>query len=368
MLFFILGVGLTAVTALDSRVDNAAAWVGALSTFFAAIGTIGSLFMLNRQHNQNVLHQEKVWKKQEESLDFARYREHKAQFEQLLDSLEAKHGEFYVFKDRTRLYVRLFPNNSPRNEFSQFTYKHIKENLPQQHPLSEAWKLIDKVDRIIRTHDMARLVLDSDTKKVELCPNPLPIHQIEHAIFGTARNLGLKCNRHPKTGDLINTDEVFASVFDPLLMRRHSSEIFESLNEFCGLESPRQSGVIYSPLGIGFQLLDYYMRDETPDYNDVLLGQYDIVSILFRLDRLAKLLPDDHQFGKFVREQYGTPWAKALLEQIEDKGVVRRFINGVSDKLRELIEQNLSETITLNASSILTSIKAHSNHLEQINY
>lgn len=334
----ILGYTLDSLLARSLQIGDAATWLAAISTFGAAIGTIGSLIMLNRQHNQNATHQDKVWKKQEESLDFARYREHKAQFEQLLDTLEKKHSDFYVFRDRTKLYLTLFPNNSPRNEFATFKYKLTQEDLMERHPLNAAWKNIDKLDRILRSHGQGRLIIDDNGERFEQLPNPLPIHQIERPIFNTASSLGLRCNRVPQTGDLVNTDEVFASVFDTMLMRSHSGDIFESLNEFCGLESPREKVVMYQPIDIGFKLLDYYQREDTPEFNNVMLGHYRIVTILFELDRLVKLLPDEHPLVLFVRNFYGAPWDRALLKDIDDKGRIKHYMNQAFIQLRDILE------------------------------
>ncbi|MUJ28432.1 hypothetical protein GNP73_10680 [Aliivibrio fischeri] len=322
------------------EVGDAATWLAAISTLGAAVGTVGSLVMLNRQHKQNVEHQERVWKKQEDSLDFARYRDHKAQFEQLLDSLEDKHKSFYAFKDKTQLYRRLFPNNSPRNEYSEYKFKLSPSDLTDQHPLKNAWEYIDKVDRIIRTHGAGRVVQRGAEEDFEIYPNPTPIHQLEDPIFRTASHLGLTCTRTPKTGDLINTDEVFASVFDPLVMRTHSNDIFESINEFCGLESPRKKGLIYSPIGIGFEMLYYYRREDVPEYNSVSSGHYRIVDILFKLDRLAKLLHHDHVFSFFVRSLFGVPWNKALLVEFEDKEKIIDYLEQATIHLGIVIGQS----------------------------
>ncbi len=360
----ILGYTLDSLFAGSLQIGDAATWLAAISTLGAAIGTIGSLIMLNRQHNQNVTHQEKVWKKQEESLDFARYRDHKAQFEQLLDTLENKHDNFYVFKDRTKLYLNLFQNNSPRNELSKFKYKLTLADLTEQHPLNAAWKDIDKVDRIVRTHGQGRLIKDKDGERIEKFPNPQPIHQIEHTIFNTARSLGLRCNRTPQTGDLVNTDEVFASAFDPMLMINHSADIFESLNEFCGLESPRKRGVIYSPIGIGFLLLNYYKSEDVPEYNSIILGHYRIVIILFELDRLVKLLPQEHPLILFVHNWYGAPWDRSLQKNIDDKGRVRHYLNQVSIQLRDILEedQELSEDVKQQAQYVLSYMKEQASY------
>ncbi|MEZ8542329.1 hypothetical protein AB6C74_05750 [Vibrio splendidus] len=344
---------------------DAATWLAAISTLGAAIGTIGSLIMLNRQHKQNAKHQERVWKKQEESLDFARYRDHKEQFEQLLRTLETKHDGFYAFKDKAKLYLDLFPNNSPRNEFSEYKYKLTMADLKETHPLSSAWKNIDKVDRILRTHGAGVFIKDAHGDRFEHSPNPLPIHQIEHTIFKTAGSLGLRCNRVPKTGDLINTDEVFANVFNPMVMRNHSSDIFESLNEFCGLESRRKKGVIYSPINIGFELLYYYRQDDTPHYNQINSGYYHVVDILFTLDRFIKLLHDSHPFAIFVRKSCTLNFDdQSLLKQIDDKARVRHYLNQVSIALRDIIENKDENSIevSLRASEILNLMKEQASY------
>lgn len=340
------------------EVGDAATWLAAISTLGAAVGTVGSLVMLNRQHKQNVEHQERVWKKQEDSLDFARYRDHKAQFEQLLDSLEEKHKSFYAFKDKAQLYRRLFPNNSPRNEYSDYKFKLSPSDLTDQHPLKKAWAYIDKVDRILRTYEAGKVVQRGAEKDFEKYPNPTPIHQLEHPIFHVASHLGLTCTRTPKTGDLINTDEVFASVFDPLVMRTHSDDIFESINEFCGLESPRKNGLIYSPNSIGFEMLYYYRGEDVPEYNSVYSGHYKIVDILFKLDRLAKLLPHDHAFSLFVRSLFGVPWDKALLAELEDKENIRGYLEQATTHLGIVIGQSEhSPELKNQAKEVLEYIK-----------
>lgn len=360
----ILGYTLDSLFAGNFKIEDAATWLSAISTLGAAIGTIGSLIMLNRQHNQNITHQEKIWKKQEESLDFSRYRDHKAQFEQLLDTLENKHNNFYIFKDRTKLYLNLFPNNSPRNELSKFKYKLTLADLTEQHPLNVAWKNIDKVDCILRTHGQGRLIKDEDGERFEELPNPLAIHQIEHTIFNTARDLGLQCNRTPQTGDLVNNDEVFANVFDPMLMRKHSADIFESLNEFCGLESPRKQGILYSPIGVGFLLLNYYKREDVPEYNSIILGHYSIVTILFELDCFVKQLPLEHPLILFISNLYRDHWNKPLLKNIDDKNRVKHCLNQVSNQLRDILEedQEVSEDVKQQAQYVLRYIKEQASY------
>lgn len=340
------------------EIGDTATWLAAISTLGAAIGTIGSLIMLNRQHKENVALQEKVWKKQEESLDFARYRDHKMQFEQLLDTLENKHKDFYVFANRAKLYSRLFPNNSPRNEFSNYKYKLTIADLTERHPLKIAWKNIDKVDRILRTHSLVRLVKNGTDEDFETYPNPIPIHQFEHPIFITARQLGLKCTRTPRTGDLINTDDVFASVFNPIIMKMHSEDIFESLNEFCGLDSPRTQGVGFNPLTIGFELFYYYRREDVPEFNSIAHGHYNIVDVLFKLDRFVKSFPPEHAFAKFVHSLFGTPWNKVFLNEIENKEKVKNCLNEVTTQLRDIVGQHgCEQDLKRQAQDILDYIK-----------
>lgn len=333
----ILGYILDSVVTGSLKVGDAATWVAAISTLGAAIGTIGSLIMLNRQHKQNIKHQERIWKKQEESLDFARYRDHKAQFEKLLDTLENKHRDFYIFKDRNTLYSRLFPINSPRNNVSDYKYKLTQSDLTEWHPLKIAWEKIDNINRILRTEGSGRTVNRMDGKHFEELPNPMPIHQIEHTIFDTARAFELRCNRTPITGDIINTGEVFSNVFDPMVMRNHSADIFDSLNEFCGLEYPPTQAVMYSPIRIGFKLLLYFTREDVPEFNNILYGHGRIVVILSKLDSFARALPNNHPFISFVRKSFGTPWDKALLKDIDDKIKVREYLDQVSIELSAII-------------------------------
>ncbi len=339
-----LGYTLDSFFAGNLEAGDAATWLAAISTLGAAIGTIGSLIMLNNQHKQTVKHQEIVWRKQEESLDFARYRDHKKEFEQLLDTLEHKHNKFYIFRDRAKLYSALFPMNSLRNDFSDYRYKLNTGDLTEWHPLRVAWQNIDKVDRILRTNGSGRFIqLQHEEQFIEY-PNPLPIHQIERAIFNTTRILRLQSTRAPKTGDLVNTDDIFANVFDPMLMRDHTVDIFESINEFCGLESPRSEGVMYNQLSIGFELLRYYMRDDTPVYNKIIYGHYNIVAILLELQRVTNLLPQTHPFLKTVQDLYGFPWDRSLLNNINDKGWIRLCLETIHAQLFDITKGKMKES------------------------
>ncbi|EDM65944.1 hypothetical protein PE36_08081 [Moritella sp. PE36] len=356
----LLGYILDSLLAGSLEIGDAGTWLAAVSTFGAAIGTIGSLIMLNRQHKQNVIHQERVWKKQEESLDFARYRDHKAQFEQLLDTLEDKHKDFYVFGDRIKLYLSLFPCNSLCNDFLDYKYRLNQSDLTEAHPLNSAWKHIDKIDTILRDYHGGRVIKYGDGYRFKEQPNPTPIHQVELTILNTAGCLWLKCIRAPRTGDLIHDDEVFANVIDPMVMRSHSADIFESLSEFCGIESPRESMGIYTPMNLGFELFSYFSREDVPKYNNIIHGHYNIVAILFELDCLVSLLPSGHPFVLFFRMSLSPRGDKALLKGIDDKSRVKDYLNQVNRQLRDIIKgEEYSEDAQKQAQQIIICIKEH---------
>ncbi len=349
-----LGYTLDSFFAGNLETGDAATWLAAISTLGAAIGTIGSLRMLNNQHKQTVKHQESVWKKQEEALDFARYRDHKKEFEQLLDALEHKHNKFYIFRDRAKLYSALFPMNSLRNNFSDYKYKLNTKDLTEWHPLHVAWQNIDRVDRILRTSGSGRFIQIQNEEQYIEYPNPLPIHQIERAIFNTTRILRLQATRTPQAGDLINTDDVFSNVFDPMLMRDHTVDIFESINEFCGLESPRVDGVMYNTLRIGFELLNYYMRDGAPVYNTIVFGHYNIVIILLELHRITDLLPHMHPLKKTVYELYNVHSSRELLSHIHDKSRVKECLELICRQLLDLSAGRFKEPEELQRKALYT--------------
>lgn len=339
-------------------VGDMATWVAALSTFFAAIGTIGTLILLNKQHKQNVEHQENIWKKQEAAIDFARYRDHKKQFEELLDSLEAKHTNLYLFRDRNKLYSDLFPSNTPRNNLSDYQFKLDNHKLIESHPLKSAWKNIDKIDRILRTQGSGQLKQNLLGEQVfEEYPNPLPIHQIEHTIFAIASSLNLRSNRTPKSGDILNDGEVFTNIFEPMIMKNCLVHIYESLNEFCGLESPRKRGTIHSPHKIGWLLLHYYKSGDIPFYNEVVLGHYEIVNILFMLENLASLFPSGHDFKGFVSKLFDIMSKDGLIRNINNEESVRQYLVSIASKLNSMIKDEQAINLKKQIKAILNTIE-----------
>ncbi|MEF1254532.1 hypothetical protein [Vibrio sp. M260112] len=120
LFFFILGVGLTAFTALESVVGDVATWVAAVGTVLTLGFAIRQNRILREEQKQERLdreehehRQQEMWCQQQEMLIFEKFQRHKAAFHSVLELQESNLQ--IKFFDKEALYESLFPRNSFEN-------------------------------------------------------------------------------------------------------------------------------------------------------------------------------------------------------------------------------------------------------------
>ncbi|SDH80485.1 hypothetical protein SAMN04488136_13019 [Vibrio xiamenensis] len=307
-----------------------ASWVGALGTVLAAIVTFGTLLFLHYQHKQNVQKQNLMWSKQEAALDFARYRDHRQQFEQLLDGLEKDYGEFYVFRDRATLYKSLFPMNTPRNDYSLYKYK-LDVNDLKGHPLESAYhwlkEHLNSIDSV-------------QTASNQNAPSPSvssPLRLFDQNVEQLAASINLQCTRHSKAGDIMISNVVFANIFKPTLMMDCLEPILYAINEFCGLEQPTLSGGFHSKKELGFKVYAEFCRPDAADFYSANKGANDIIEVLYQSHKLCELLDNQSTLDDFLfGEVYSETNTNQLLKKLDDNEAVSEFMYDLQDQLHVL--------------------------------
>ncbi|GLO61482.1 hypothetical protein MACH09_19900 [Vibrio sp. MACH09] len=102
--------------------DDSAAWVAAVGTMLAAIGTISTLIFLSWQHRQERqarlradVRQAEMWELQRDNISLQKYDAHKKMFFNMLSSLELGFNKSIEFYDKDALYNNLFPENNIEN-------------------------------------------------------------------------------------------------------------------------------------------------------------------------------------------------------------------------------------------------------------
>ncbi|EKB1953153.1 hypothetical protein ACOIVT_004534 [Vibrio parahaemolyticus] len=90
---------------------NWAMWFGAVSTFVAAIGTVGTFAFLAYDHIKNRKFNQELKKREMETLQFQQYQVHKELFKELLLDLNNHPDMKFKFRDINTLYKKVFPNN-----------------------------------------------------------------------------------------------------------------------------------------------------------------------------------------------------------------------------------------------------------------
>lgn len=80
-------------------------------TLTGTVATIATLLFLARQNRE----MQKVTKAQMDTLTFERYINHRKLFSDHLSELVATHKNTFVFRDPSRLYNSIFPDNSPHH-------------------------------------------------------------------------------------------------------------------------------------------------------------------------------------------------------------------------------------------------------------
>lgn len=90
---------------------NWAMWFGALSTFAAAVGTMGSFAFLAYDHVKNRAFNQRLKLKEMEILQFQQYQAHKDLFTELLSDLQSHSAAQFNFRDINTVYKKIFPKN-----------------------------------------------------------------------------------------------------------------------------------------------------------------------------------------------------------------------------------------------------------------
>lgn len=130
-----------------TELENFAQWLSAVSTFLAAVGTVGTLIFLAKQHkeikeNQDRIDrrqieysrkQEEFWKDQQEMANFQRHNIHYQEFVAFLSSLEHKYEGKYKFLDKRFIYQELYQTKG----FEKINFDMSKINLNHEHIIVE---------------------------------------------------------------------------------------------------------------------------------------------------------------------------------------------------------------------------------------
>ena len=250
--------------------------VGSLATF----GTLVYLIIQNKEQKAHESKQVKMWDEQNEQLCFQKYQAHRAEFFNLISSIEERYKGIFVVKHKNKLYKRLFP----RNSFMVTIYNYEREILCSDNPFLIYENVVDKFNK-----ETNILKLNNDESR------SLEPKDIDNAVYKldwntcTLLNLfGLECIETPKLGFVYDGDFVLMNGLSPFSQIDKLMSIANELRQFANMPpyyGTRIGNSFYSPLVVAKKVIKYYMSKKNSrkiygsNLIEILLNVYEIIDL-----------------------------------------------------------------------------------------
>lgn len=198
---------------------NWAMWVGAIATICAAVGTIGTLYFLVRQHFENSAREQEMWDEQREKLIFDKYNGHKNLFISLLNEYEQSNSYGITIRNKHNFYRRMFPNNTLNN----FNSTLSEDELGDFHPIRFAYSYLEKAHQ-----EFHRIAIKDQYSPEELITS---VAMLLDTLQISIQNKGM--------GDvLIMHTRRYVNCFDTKLIMNEVEVLLDLLLDFASYKAP----------------------------------------------------------------------------------------------------------------------------------
>jgi hypothetical protein len=226
--------------------------VGSIATF----GTLVYLIIQNKEQKAHESKQVKMWDEQNEQLCFQKYQAHRAEFFNLISSIEERYKGIFVVKHKNQLYKRLFP----RNSFMVTIYNYEREILCSDNPFLAYENFVDKFKKetnILKLNDDESRLLES--KDIEDA-----VYKLDLSTCKILNLFGLECTETPKLGFVYDGDFVLMNGLSPFSQIDKLMSIANELRQFANMPpyyGTRMGSSFYSPFVVAKKVIMYYMSE-----------------------------------------------------------------------------------------------------------
>lgn len=246
---------------------------GDLATWVAAVGTVGTLVFLAKQHMQQMNHnlerfefERQQWLTQAENSHFDNFDKH------LQEIVEATNFDI-TFQFKRKLHKSLF-TDCVSNKFT---------HTIEPHNLQSGFLLFEVEHHM---HDYQKTIIEHS----EASPNIL---NIDYGISSAFKSLHVTCSRLYGVGDISNTTNpsfkpVTLNILRPVDSLFLISSVSSRLHEYCKLEKitiPNRK-TFFREEGFINALFDYCYSDEKPSYIHLNTGPLDVLTVLYKTNQV----------------------------------------------------------------------------------
>jgi hypothetical protein len=260
--------------------------LGSLATF----GTLVYLIMQNKEQKNHQSKQVKMWDEQNEQLSFQKYQTHRAEFFNLISSIEVRNNGVFVVKHKNKLYNRLFP----RNSFVDTRFNYDNEILCTDNPFLVQETVLDEYQKetnILKLNDDECLSLEF--KNIENA-----VYKLDLCTCKLLNLFELECIETPKIGFVHAGDFV---VMDGLSPFRQIDRLINITNEFRQFANmppyygTKTGNSFYSPLIVAKKVIQYYMDENNCTSRSVYASG--LTMLLLKIHETIGLIGDEKLKG-----------------------------------------------------------------------
>ncbi|MFM5237606.1 hypothetical protein [Aeromonas veronii] len=339
---------IVAVIVFFVGVFTGAAWLAgksALDTIEAAgsLATALTLVFLFYQHVQLKERQDKqedkqadMWREQNEIILFQKYQTHRNEFFSFIGVIEDRYRGVFVFKNKNKLYCRLFPQNS----FAKIQFNYGKEILCYDNPYLS---FEDEINTYVRAAKiLAQDSILSDENRGEVYN---AVYELDLCTCKLLNLFELECVLSPKLGYVHYGDFVVMNGLSPFEYIGRLISIINELRQFANMKPYFGSGSIgfYSEITVSKKVVSYYLSNGFREIADS-----DLILILFEMDDLISFLRNSELFdfvlsyikpldflGHMALENVFNSDAQKIINEIHDR--FSRFVLSCEEQLSRCV-------------------------------
>ncbi|MGY3946291.1 hypothetical protein BJP24_13425 [Aeromonas allosaccharophila] len=261
---------------------------GSLATAFTLVFLFYQHVQLKIRQDKQEKNQQDMWREQNETILFQKYQMHRAEFFNLVDAIETRYKGKFIFKNKYRLYRRLFPHNT----FSNIIFDYECKTLGSDNPFLVFEEVVDNHSREAKVLVDTSILPDSNIDRINKA-----VYDLDLCTCKLLNLFELECIVTPSIGYVHDGEFVVMNGLAPFEFIDRLISIANEFRLFANMKPYHGSTHIgfYSPLSVARKVVSYYLSNGFREINSA-----ELIDILFDLDDLVDSLRDSILFNAMV--------------------------------------------------------------------
>lgn len=280
VIIFFVGLFIGSAWLAGESVLNIIEASGSLATALTLVFLFYQHVQLKTRQDQQEDNQREMWKEQNEIILFQKYQTHRAEFFNLVDAIENRHRGKLIFKNKNRLYKRLFPLNS----FSNTDFNYEDDTLGADNPLRIFEEVTDRFSWVAKVLVDSPILVDGNSDELNKA-----VYELDLCTCKLLNLFELECIVAPSTGYVHDGEFVVMNVLSPFEFIDRQISIANELRQFANMKPYYGSTRLgfYFPISVARKVFSYYLNSGSREVNGV-----ELLTILFELDDVIDSLRD----------------------------------------------------------------------------